>query len=349
VKLEHLVMAFAAVLAAGAAGPAGARDQIRIVGSSTVYPFATAVAEEFGRSTKFKTPIIESTGTGGGFKLFCAGVGVEHPDVTNASRRIKSSETELCAKNGVTEITEIKIGYDGIVLAGSKKGTALPLTLRQVFLALAAKVPLPSGELVPNPHRSWKDVDASLPDVKIEVLGPPPTSGTRDSFNELALEGGCATFPDLKALKDKDEAAYKAICHAMREDGAWVDAGENDNLIVQKLIANPSALGVFGYSFLDQNTDSIRANTVNGVAPSFDTISSGEYPVSRAMYFYVKDAHVGSIPGIQEYVLEFTSEKAYGEFGYLADKGLIPSPEAEREQFRAAAKALAMPGVATGE
>jgi phosphate transport system substrate-binding protein len=349
VHRKHLVIAIAAALTAGAAGPAAARDQIRIVGSSTVYPFATAVAEEFGRSTKFKTPIIESTGTGGGFKLFCGGVGVEHPDITNASRRIKTSETELCAKNGVTEITEIKVGYDGIVLAGSKKGTPIPLTLRQVFLALAAKVPLPNGELVPNPHKSWRDVDASLPDLKIEVLGPPPTSGTRDSWNELALEGGCASFPEIKALKDTDEAAYKAICHSMREDGAWVDAGENDNLIVQKLIANPSALGAFGYSFLDQNSDSIRANTIDGVAPTFDTISSGEYPVSRAMYFYVKDAHVGSIPGIPEYVAEFTSEKAYGEFGYLADKGLIPSPQAEREQFRAAAKALAMPGVATGE
>jgi phosphate transport system substrate-binding protein len=314
-----------------------------------VYPFATVVAEEFGRSTKFKTPIIESTGTGGGFKLFCAGVGVDHPDITNASRPIKASETELCAKNGVTDITEIKIGYDGIVVASSKKAAPLALTLRQVFLALAAKVPLASGELVANPHRTWKDVDASLPDLKIEVLGPPPTSGTRDSWNELALEGGCATFPDIKALKDRDEAAYKAICHSMREDGAWVDAGENDNLIVQKLIANPSALGVFGYSFLEQNTDSIRANAIDGVEPTFDTISSGAYPVSRPLFFYVKDVHVGSIPGIQEYVLEFTSEKAYGEFGYLADKGLIPAPQAEREQFRAAAKALSMPGVATGE
>ena len=346
---KHLVLAIAAAITASAAGPAGARDQIRIVGSSTVYPFATVVAEEFGRSTKFKTPIIEGTGTGGGFKLFCAGVGVEHPDITNASRRIKQSEIDLCAKNGVTDVTEIKIGYDGIVIASSKKAKPMPLTLRQVFLALAARVPLPSGELVANPHKTWKDVDASLPDLKIEVLGPPPTSGTRDSFNELALEGGCASFPEIKKLKDTDEAAYQGICHSMREDGAWVDAGENDNLIVQKLIANPSALGAFGYSFLDQNTDTIQANTIDGVTPDFDTISSGKYPVSRAMYFYVKDAHVGSIPGIQEYVAEFTSEKAYGEFGYLADKGLIPSPEAEREQFRAAAKALAMPGVATGE
>jgi len=316
------------------AGPAAARDQIRIVGSSTVYPFATVVAEEFGRSTDFKTPIIESTGTGGGLKLFCSGVGVQHPDVTNASRRIKPSEVELCAKNGVSDITEIKIGYDGIVIANSKKAPGMSLTLQQVFLALAKEVPTPSGDLTPNPHRTWKDVDASLPDVKIEVLGPPPTSGTRDAFNELALEGGCKAFPDLEALKKTDKARYKQVCHSVREDGAYVEAGENDNLIVQKLGANPDAFGVFGFSFLDQNADVIQGSPVDGVEPTFENIAGGSYPVSRSLYFYVKNAHVGKIPGIGEYVTEFTSEKAFGDFGYLTEKGLIPAPESERAKYR---------------
>jgi phosphate transport system substrate-binding protein len=323
-----------------AAAPASARDQIRIVGSSTVYPFATAVAEEFGRSTKFKTPIVESTGTGGGMKLFCAGVGVEHPDVTNASRRIKQTEFDQCKANGVTAITELKIGYDGIVIANAKKSQRYRLSLQQLFLALAKQVPAPSGGLVANPHETWKDVDPSLPNVKIEVLGPPPTSGTRDAFNELVIEGGCNAYPELKALKDEDEAKYKSICLAVREDGAYIEAGENDNLIVQKLVANPNALGVFGYSFLEENTDRIQGSVVGGVEPTFENIASGTYPVSRPLYIYVKNAHVKSIPGIAEYVKEFTSEKAIGDEGYLADRGLIPAPKAEREKYRADGKGL---------
>jgi phosphate transport system substrate-binding protein len=319
---------------------AAARDQIRIVGSSTVYPFATVVAEEFGRSTSFKTPIIESTGSGGGLKLFCAGLGVEHPDITNASRRIKPSEVELCASNGVDEITEVAIGYDGIVLASSKKAPRLQLSLRHVFLALAKQIPAPNGDLIPNPNRTWKDVDPTLPDVKIEVLGPPPTSGTRDAFNELALEGGCKTFPDLAALAKTDKARYKTVCRSVREDGAYVEAGENDNLIVQKLVANPDAVGVFGFSFLDQNADVIQGAVVDGVAPSFEDIARGTYPVSRSLYFYVKNAHVDSIPGIREYLAEFTSEKAIGDYGYLAERGLIPAPEAERRKVRADAQNL---------
>jgi phosphate transport system substrate-binding protein len=333
-----------AVLAAAtlllAAAPAAARDQIRIVGSSTVYPFATAVAEEFGRSSKFKTPIIESTGTGGGLKLFCAGVGVEHPDVTNASRRIKQSEVDQCKANGVTAITEVKIGYDGIVIANAKKSPRYKLSLQQLFLALAKQVPAPGGGLVANPNKTWKDVDPSLPNVKIEVLGPPPTSGTRDAFNELVIEGGCNAYSELKALKEKDEAKYKSICLAVREDGAYIEAGENDNLIVQKLVANPNALGVFGYSFLEENTDKIQGSIVGGVEPTFEDIASGKYPVSRPLYIYVKNAHVKSIPGIREYVAEFMSEKAVGDEGYLADRGLIPAPKTEREKFRADAKNL---------
>ena len=324
-----------------------ARDQIRIVGSSTVYPFATVVAEEFGRNTPHKTPIIESTGTGGGLKLFCAGVGVDHPDMTNASRRIKDSEVELCASNGIKDITEIQIGFDGIVLANSKKTAQPKLSLRDIFLALAKEVPGSNGQLIPNPNQTWKDVNPDLPATKIEVLGPPPTSGTRDAFNELALEGGCKTFPELKALKGTDKNRYKSICRSVREDGAYVDAGENDNLIVQKLVANPNAIGVFGFSFLDQNSDVIQGSLVDGIAPTFDAISDGAYPVSRSLYVYVKDAHATSIPGIREYIVEFTSENAIGEDGYLADRGLIPAPESERTAARTAAGAI-VPSVGTG-
>jgi len=340
--------ALAAIVALWA-DPVQARDQIRIVGSSTVYPFSTVVAEEFGQTTSFKAPIVESTGTGGGMKLFCAGVGVDHPDISNASRRIKASEVDLCATNGVSDITEVMIGFDGIVLASSKKAEPMPLTLRQVFLALAKDVPAPNGDLVPNPNKTWKDVDPALPDVKIEVLGPPPTSGTRDAFNELALEGGCKTFPDLKALESTDKDEYKKVCRSVREDGAYVEAGENDNLIVQKLVANPKALGVFGYSFLDQNGDTVQGNTVDGVEPTFENISAGRYPVSRSLYIYVKKAHADSIPGIREFLAEFTSEKAYGEFGYLADKGLIPAPTAQREKYRADAKNLTNLELPAGE
>jgi len=319
---------------------AGARDQIRIVGSSTVYPFSTVVAEAFGRGGKFKTPIVESTGTGGGLKLFCAGVGVAHPDIANASRRIKASEVELCAKNGVTSITEVKIGYDGIVVAHSKKGAAMPLTRREIFLALAKEIPAGNGTLVANPNKSWKDVDPRLPDQKIEVLGPPPTSGTRDAFNELAIEAGCKTFPALAALEASDNARFKKVCLSIREDGGYVEAGENDNLIVQKLVANPKAVGVFGYSFLSQNTDVIAGDTIEGVTPDFEDIASGKYPLSRPLFIYVKNAHASSIPGLREYVIEFASDKAIGEYGYLVDKGLIPAPKAEAERYRADAAKL---------
>ena len=333
------------VLAAAAtalAGQAQARDYISIVGSSTVYPFATVVAEQFGKTTDFKTPTIESTGSGGGLKLFCAGVGVEHPDIANASRRIKKSEVEKCARNGVNDVVEVKIGYDGIVFANSRKAGPVSISREQIFLALAKEVPDPSGgeTLVPNPYMKWSDVDASLPDTGIEVLGPPPTSGTRDAFAELALEGGCKKIGWIKAMRKTDKKRYKAICHAVREDGAYVEAGENDNLIVQKLDANPAAFGVFGYSFLDQNTDRIQGSVVDGVAPTFENIADQSYPVSRPLYFYMKKAHVGAIPGMAEYLAEFTSEKAWGPEGYLADKGMIPMPDAERKTFSTDVKNL---------
>ena len=321
------------------AGAAEARDQIRIVGSSTVFPFSTAVAEQFGRTTNFKTPVVESTGSGGGLKLFCGGVGTGHPDITNASRRIKKSEVERCAENGVAEVTEVKIGFDGIVVANSKSAPKIELTRRQIWLALAKDV-LRDGKWVANPHKTWSDVDPSLPNVAIRVLGPPPTSGTRDAFAELALEGGCKTFAEIAALKKSDKQLYKAVCHSVREDGAYVEAGENDNLIVQKLEADPAALGVFGFSFLDQNVDRIRGNMVDGVEPTFDNIASADYPVSRSMYFYIKNAHVGNVPGIHEYVTEFTSERALGDDGYLLDKGLIPMPPGDRAMVRDAAKSL---------
>ncbi len=326
----------------GVVSAQSARDYISIVGSSTVYPFATVVVEQFGKTTAFKTPKVESTGSGGGLKMFCSGVGVETPDISNASRRIKQSEFESCQTNGVKEVVEVKIGYDGIAVANSKKAAAMNLSLRDMFLALAKDVPDPKGgdKLVANPYNTWKEVNPALPDQAIEVLGPPPTSGTRDAFTELAMEGGCKTIPMIKAMKDSDEKAFKATCHTVREDGAYVEAGENDNLIVQKLDTNPTALGIFGFSFLDQNRDKIQGSTIDGIKPEFETIADGSYPISRPLYFYVKKAHAEVIPGIREYLAEFTSEKAWGDDGYLSDRGLIPMPEEERSKFAADAKNL---------
>ena len=333
-------VAIAALGVVALAGTAQARDQIRIVGSSTVFPFSTAVAENFGKTSSFKTPVVESTGSGGGLKLFCAGVGVEHPDITNASRRIKKSEVELCGKNGVTDIVEIKVGYDGIVIGNAKSATDLQITKEQIFLALAKEIPDANGNMIPNPNKKWSDIDPSLPNAAIEVLGPPPTSGTRDAFVELAMEGGAKKIESLAALRKKDKKAFGAIAHSIREDGAFIEAGENDNLIVQKLEANPNAFGIFGFSFLDQNSDKIKGAIVEGSAPTFDNIADGKYGVSRSLFFYVKKAHIGVIPGIEEYLAEFTSENAWGDEGYLADKGLIPMPKAEREQYKGAAKGL---------
>jgi phosphate transport system substrate-binding protein len=323
----------------------GGRDYISIVGSSTVYPFATVVAEQLGKSGKVKTPKVESTGTGGGIKLFCGGVGVQHPDVANASRAMKKSELEACQKSGVTDIVEVKFGFDGIVLAQSKKTKSkFELTRKDIYLALAKRVPDPanpaSETLVENPYKNWNEINPKFPASKIEVLGPPPTSGTRDAFAELALEGGCQGFDWIKSKKDSDSAWFKNVCMTVREDGAYIEAGENDNLIVQKLENNPAALGVFGYSYLEQNADKIGAATVDGVTPSYDSISSGKYPVSRPLFFYVKKAHIGMIPGLEAYIAEFTSEKAWGDEGYLADKGLIPLLAKDRKTSAANAKAL---------
>ena len=319
-----------------------ARDQIRIVGSSTVYPFTTTVAEAFGKATGMKTPVVESTGTGGGMKLFCAGIGEDTPDFTNASRAIKKSEFEDCVKNGVTDIVEIKVGFDGLSLAQSKDASAFELTKLQIFLALAKEIPDKDGKLVANPNMLWNDIDASLPKTKIEVLGPPKTSGTRDSFAELAMGAGAEKIDSLKALKAKDAKAFDAIWKTMREDGAYVEAGENDNLIVQKLQANPNAVGIFGYSFLEENAKTINDIKVDGVEATYETIADGSYKMSRPLFIYVKKQHMDSIPGMKEFIAEYASEKALGPDGYLADKGIITLPADQAAKSMEAAKSLAI-------
>ena len=336
---------------------AAGRDSISIVGSSTVYPFATVVAERFGRATRFKAPRIESTGTGGGMKLFCNGVGASTPDNTNASRRIKQSEYDSCVSNGVTDIVEVLVGYDGIVMANASTAPRYQLSLKDIYQALAKDLPGADGKLVPNPHKTWRDVNPTLPATKIEVLGPPPTSGTRDAFAELAMAAGAKSIPSLKALSElpadqpaaikaamaalgipagiydallqkqgkapKGEDVFVTAAYAIREDGAYIEAGENDNLIVQKLEANPNALGIFGFAFLEENADQVQGSVIDNVTPDFDSITEGRYPISRPLYFYIKEAHVGKIAGIQEFAIEFTSDRAMGEDGYLAEKGLI--------------------------
>ena len=308
-----------------------ARDNIEVVGSSTVYPFSTVVAERYGRSTGKATPKIESTGSGGGMKLFCSGVGTNYPDITNSSRRIKMSEFKKCQENGVKDVIEVQIGYDGIVIANSVDAKSINLSRKDIFLALAAKVPGDTeGSLIDNPYTNWKQINPSLPDIDIEVLGPPPTSGTRDAFVELGMEGGCKKIDWIAALKKTDKNTYKQVCHTVREDGRYIEAGENDNLIVQKLEANPAALGIFGFSFLDQNADKVQGASIESVEPTFESIADKSYPISRPLFFYVKKAHVGVVPGMMGYLKEFTSERAWGVEGYLAEKGMIPLPIKER-------------------
>ena len=308
-----------------------ARDNIEVVGSSTVYPFSTVVAERYGRSTGKATPKIESTGSGGGMKLFCSGVGTNYPDITNSSRRIKMSEFKKCQKNGVKDVIEVQIGYDGIVIANSVDAKSINLSRKDIFLALAAKVPGDTeGSLIDNPYTNWKQINPSLPDIDIEVLGPPPTSGTRDAFVELGMEGGCKKIAWIAALKKTDKNTYKQVCHTVREDGRYIEAGENDNLIVQKLEANPAALGIFGFSFLDQNADKVQGASIESIEPTFESIADKSYPISRPLFFYVKKAHVGVVPGMMGYLKEFTSERAWGVEGYLAEKGMIPLPIKER-------------------
>lgn len=347
---------------------AQSRDSIRIVGSSTVFPFTTAASENFGSTSGFRTPVVESTGTGGGMNLFCAGVGLRHPDITGASRRMLPTEFELCRRNGVTAITEVPIGFDGIVVARASGSPAIDFERRELFLALAATIPMPvdadgapvfdaSGALlngrdfndvaaysceafIPNPHRLWSDVSNDLPSDRIEVLGPPPTSGTRDSWIELGIHPGARQIECLDALRSSDADRFDEVASRMREDGAWIDSGENDNVIVQTIANSATAFGVFGYSYLEQNADRLRAATIEGIEPEYDDISEGVYPIARSMFVYVKNQHVSAVPGIVEWIEELTSEDAFGPFGYLADRGLVALPEARREEVREQSQAL---------
>jgi phosphate transport system substrate-binding protein len=326
-------LALAACQDQAGGGQGGARNEIRIVGSSTVFPFAKAVAEKFSAGGTNTSPILESTGTGGGMKLFCAGVGANTPDIANASRRMKASELEMCHTNGVTDVVEVQIGIDGIAVAQSNEGPTIGLTPKQIYQAIAER---PFGK--ENTAKKWSDIDPSLPNIAINVYGPPSTSGTRDALTELIMEVGCKTDATTKALKDSNEDEYKAICHNVRADGPYIDAGENDNLIVQKLKANPNSLGIFGYSFLGENTDTVRGVPVSGIAPTYDAIASGEYPGARPLYIYAKKQHVGVIPGLQEYLTEFVS--AGGNDGYLVKIGLIASPDAVRATMAETVKNL---------
>lgn len=325
--------------AAPAAEPAYARDQIRVVGSSTVFPFTTAVAEFFGRDTHYKTPVIESTGTGGGIKLFCEGVGARFPDMADASRPIKPAEIQMCKDNGVMNIVELTIGFDGIVLANALHSPTLALSRHDLFLALARQIPR-DGALIDNPYATWHEVNPSLPDSPIRVYGPPPTSGTRDAFSELVMDEGCKHIPEYAATYT-DPETMKQHCSMLREDGAYIEAGENDNLIVQKLIANPETLGIFGYSFLDQNASHVKANPINDVMPSFETIASGEYSVARSLLVYVKAQHQDIVPGLHDFARALVSDEAVGEDGYAVAKGLIPLPAPEHAAMKQRAETLA--------
>ncbi|MEQ9608477.1 MAG: PstS family phosphate ABC transporter substrate-binding protein [Kiloniellaceae bacterium] len=329
IKNKLAVAAFTGLVMA-APTMAEARDQIRIVGSSTVFPYTQAVSEEYANKTSFSAPVVESTGTGGGMKIFCQGVGSDHPDMTGASRAMKKSEYELCQANGVDSISEALLGYDGLSIAVSRKGEAMDISKEQLYLALAAEVPV-DGKVVANPYKNWSEIDSSLPNEPIQVFGPPPTSGTRDAFVELVMEEGCAEFEAVKAL-DKDR--HKAVCSRMRQDGPFIEAGENDNLIVQRLNADPSSFGIFGYSFLYENQDTLQAVRVNGVAPNEETIASGDYGVSRPLFVYVKNAHRGVIPGLNEFVAEYMSEAALGPDGYLAERGLVALSDEKRAEVQ---------------
>ncbi len=312
-------------------GAAVARDQIRIVGSSTVFPFTQAVAEEFANLTGKSAPVVESTGTGGGMKIFCEGIGEDHADITGASRAMKESEYQLCLENGVDSITEVLIGFDGLSIATARANeSGVDLTKAQIFQALAAEVEV-DGAVVDNPFQKWSDIDASLPDVAIQVFGPPPTSGTRDAFVELVMEEGCEAFAAIEALDGdrKDE-----VCQRMRQDGPFIEAGENDNLIVQRLNADDTAYGIFGYSFLFENLDTLKGVPVEGIGPSVETIASGDYKVSRPLFFYIKNAHRGVIDGLEEFVTEYVSEEAFGDGGYLTERGLIPLSMEQRDATR---------------
>ncbi len=334
---KFLVSASAVAIALTAsAGIAAARDQVKVVGSSTVFPYSQAAAEEYANKTGNPAPVVESTGTGGGFKAFCGGIGPDFADITGASRAIKDSEIELCATNGVDDITEALIGYDGLSIAHARSAPDMDLTEEQIFKALAAELPDGNGGFVANPNKKWSDIDASLPDFDIIAFGPPPTSGTRDAFVELVMHDGCADLPGMADLKKADGDKWNEVCSRMRQDGPFVEAGENDNLIVQRLESDPNSVGIFGYSFLYENSDKLKAVKVNGVAPDFDTIADGSYPVSRPIFFYVKNAHRDVIPGMNDFLQEYVSDAALGADGYLPERGLTPLSEEKLKELQQA-------------
>jgi len=325
-KLSASALALVALSATGAL--AQSREEIRIVGSSTVFPYTQAVAEQFSSATGAASPIVESTGTGGGFQAFCGGIGEQHPDITGASRAIKASEYELCQTNGVTDITEALIGYDGLSLVVSRDNeTDWDLTLAEIYQALGAQVPV-NGEWVDNPYQTWNEINPDLPNVPILVYGPPPTSGTRDAFVELGMHAGCEELPFVQE-GGFDGDWIEENCSRMRTDGPFIEAGENDNLIVQRLQADPNAMGIFGYSFLFENQDTLKDVRIGGVEANLDTIASFEYPISRPLYIYIKNAHRGVIPNLQEFVDEYMSEDALATDGYLGERGLVSLPEDE--------------------
>ena len=340
------IAALAGALALTAATAAEARDQIRVVGSSTVFPYSQAVAEQFANATGMTAPVVESTGTGGGMKIFCQGIGPDHPDVTGASRAMKESEWELCVTNGVLDITEVQIGYDGLSIAVSRDNNAdWGLTEKEIFTALAAEVPV-NGEIVANPYTKWSEINPDLPDVAIVAFGPPPTSGTRDAFVELAMHDGCNAYEEIAALEESDEDRWDAVCSRMRQDGPFVEAGENDNLIVQRLQSDPNAIGIFGYSFLYENLDTLKPVPVEGVEPNFDTIASGDYDIARPIFFYIKNQHRGVIPGLNEFIAEYVSDSAMGEGGYLSERGLtILGPDLLAEMQERATGAVSMTAI----
>jgi phosphate transport system substrate-binding protein len=314
-----------------------ARDYVWAAGSSTVFPFSTRVAENFARKTASKAPKVESLGTGGGFKLFCGGTGEGFPDIANASRPMKKSEFDACAAKGVKDIIALKVGLDGIVIATDKDGADYNFKLEYLYLGLSAKV-LRYGKFVPNPYSAWDDVGAGLPGNRIVVYGPPPTSGTRDAWVELAIEAGARKYPVLDEMRSNNEKGFKALVDPLRADG-WIDAGENDNAIVQTLTRTPGSLGVFGFSFYEENMDKVKVATVNGIAPNPTTIANGSYPLSRSLYIYVKKSNIGVTPGLREFVEEFLSDAASGRGGYLQGRGLIPLPAGAHEAGKASFKA----------
>ncbi|MEE3045386.1 MAG: substrate-binding domain-containing protein [Pseudomonadota bacterium] len=319
---------------------AQARDQVRIVGSSTIFPLTTKVAEHFARTTGAPAPVVESTGSGGGFKLFCGGVGEQYPDIVDASRPISGSETAICAANSVRKISEIKIGYDGIVLLGSREAPTMSLTARQLYLALARTIPV-NGASVPNPNVKWSDVDPSLPDLKIRVYGPPPTSGTRDLMGQLLLDKGCSTFADIASLESSDPDSFRLLCRTIREDGAYIEAGENDRLVISKLEKDPTSYGVMGFNNLERNREKLRGITINGIEPDYETILDGSYPGSRALYLYVKDDHEQLVRSLGAFVSTYVSEAVIGEDGLLVENGLVPLTEEERQETLATSKKFA--------